>query len=104
VIVELKDQAAVVAGRIFDADTGAPLRGSIGFTNLRTEGGHGFVAEKGRFQELIPANTDVYIMVEYVPRDQADWSIFTTKVNLQPGQRMNLNVPLFKKLTAPDTP
>lgn len=104
VTVELQDQAALVAGRVFDADTGAGLRGSIGFTNLRTEGGHGVVAEKGSFQELIPANTDVYILVEYVPRDHAYWSIFTTQVNLQPGQRMNLNVPLFKKVTPPDTP
>ena len=102
VTVQLKEKAAILAGRVFDADTGRPLRTGVGFTNLRTEAGHS-VAADGKFHALIPANTDVYVIVEEVDRDHADWSGFTTKVNLQPGQKMYIDVPLFKTATPSDT-
>jgi hypothetical protein len=103
VTVQLKDKAAILAGRVFDADTGRPLKAGVGFTNLRTEAGH-FVAANGKFHALIPANTDVYVIVEEVDRDHADWSLFGTKVNLQPGQKMYIDVSLFKTATPSDTP
>ena len=103
VTVQLKDRAAILAGRVFDADTGRPLKGGVGFTNLRTEAGHSVGAD-GKFHALIPANTDVYVIVEEVDRDHADWSVFTTKVNLQPGQKMYIDMPLFKTATPSDTP
>jgi hypothetical protein len=103
VTVQLKDKAAVLAGRVFDADTGRPLKADVGFTNLRTEAGHS-VAADGRFHAVIPANTDVYVHVEEVDRDHADWSVFTTKVNLQPGQKMSIDVPLSKTAIPSDTP
>jgi len=72
--------------------------------NLRTEGGRGTVAEKGMFQELVPANTDLLIVVEYGSPDQVEWSIFTTKVSLEPGEKMNLDVPLFRKASPAPSP
>lgn len=103
VTVRLKDRAAILAGRVFDADTGRPLTAGVGFTNLRTEAGHS-VAADGKFHALIPANADVYVIVEEVDRDYAYWSVFTTKVNLQPGQKMYIDVPLVKTATPSDTP
>lgn len=102
VTVQLNDKGAILAGRVFDADTGRPLRASVGLNNLETNGGRGVVAN-GKFRELIPAKTDVIVLVEYVPPDLADWSMFTTKVNLQPGQKMYIDVPLYKIADAPDS-
>lgn len=103
VTVQLKDKAAILEGRVFDADTGRPLKASIGFTNLRTEAGHS-VAADGKFHALIPANTDVYVEVQDVDRDHADWSLFTTKMTLKPGQKLEIDVPLSKAATPPDAP
>jgi len=99
VTVQLKEEAAILAGRVFDADTGRPLKADVGLTNLRSEARHALLAD-GKFQALIPANTDVYVMVEEVGRDHAHWSLFTTKVTLKPGQKMDIEVPL----SATDTP
>jgi hypothetical protein len=104
VTVQLKEKAAILAGRVFDADTGQPLKAGVGFINLRTEAGSHSVLADGKFQALIPANTDVYVMVQEVDRDHAHWSLFTTKVTLKPGQKMDIEVPLFKTVTRSDTP
>jgi hypothetical protein len=96
VTVQLKEKAAILAGRVFDADTGRPVNAGVGFINLRTESGSQFVSADGKFQALIPANTDVYVMIQEVDRDHAYWSLFTTKVTLKPGQKMDIEVPLFK--------
>jgi len=102
VTVQLNEKAAILAGRVFDADTGRPLKAGVGFTNLRTEAGHSVLAD-GKFQTLIPANTDVYVMVQEMDRDHAYWPLFTTKVTLKPGQEMDIEVPLFKTATPSDT-
>jgi len=103
VTVQLKEKAAILAGRVFDADTGRPLKAGVGFTNLRTEAGRSVSAD-GKFRALIPANTDVYVMVQEMDRDHADWSLFTTKVTLKPGQKMDIEVPLSKTATPSDAP
>jgi hypothetical protein len=101
--VQLQEKAAILAGKVFDANTGQPLKAGVGFTNLRTEAGH-FVLADGKFRALIPADTDVYVMVQEVGRDHADWPLFTTKVTLKPGQKMDIEVPLSKTATPSDTP
>jgi hypothetical protein len=75
-------------------------------SNLRTDAGQRLELDsKGNFRGLIPAKTDVYIMVQEVGRDQEDWSIFTTTVNLEPGQTKRINVSLFRSpLRSDDTP
>jgi len=103
VTVRLEDKAAILAGRIFDADTGRPLKAGISFSNLQTNAGRG-ISANGNFSELIPANADVIVMVQDVDRDHDDWSFFRTKVNLQPGQKMYIDVPLYKTTTSPASP
>src|SRR5215831_16641714 len=39
VTVQLREKAAVLAGRVYDAATGLPLKANVGFINLRTETG-----------------------------------------------------------------
>lgn len=105
VAVQLTEKAAIVVGRVFDADTGRPLKAAVGFTNLRTEADHQVSAD-GKFYALIPANTDVFVFAEIrgVDEDHANWSVFRTKVTLKPGQRMDIEVPLYEQPTALDTP
>ncbi|HVR23226.1 MAG TPA: carboxypeptidase-like regulatory domain-containing protein [Candidatus Polarisedimenticolia bacterium] len=103
VTVQLQEKAAILAGKVFDANTGQPLKAGIGFTKLRTQAGH-FVLADGKFRALIPADTDVYVMVQEVGRDHADWALFTTKVTLKPGQKMDIEVPLSETATPSDTP
>ena len=63
VALQLMEKAATVVGRVFDADTGRPLKAAVGFTNLRTQADHQVSAD-GKFYALIPANTDVFVFVE----------------------------------------
>jgi hypothetical protein len=116
VTVQLREKAATLAGSVYDAATGLPLKAHVGFINLRTETGefgiglasHSVPAD-GKFSELIPANTDVLVFVEKHPSEaevlsDAGWSRFTIKVNLSPGQKMDIDVPLYKTTTLPDNP
>lgn len=77
------------------------MRASVGFHNLQTDAGRGVVAEGGKFSVLIPAETDVLVLVEQVDPGHDDYSIYTTKVNLEPGQKMHIEVPLYKSPTRP---
>jgi len=95
--IRLEDKAAVLTGRVFDGDTGQPLNAGVYLSNLRNDSGLRIQLDsKGNFRGLIPAKTDVYIMVQEVDRDQEDWSIFTTTVNLDPGQTKRIDVSLFR--------
>jgi hypothetical protein len=116
VTVQLREKAAILAGKVYEAATGLPLKAHVGFINLRTEtgefgiglAGHS-VSTDGKFSELIPANTDVLVFAEKHPSEaevlsDAEWSRFTIKVNLSPGQKMDIDVPLYKTAAPPDNP
>jgi hypothetical protein len=95
--IKLEGKAAVLTGRVFDGDTGQTIKAGIYLSNLRTDTGQRLELDsKGNFRGLIPAKTDVYVMVQEGDRDQEDWSIFTTTVNLEPGQTKRIEVSLFK--------
>jgi len=99
VTVQLSEKAAILAGRVYDAASGLPLKAHVGFTNLRAESGEigiglagHSVSADGKFSELMPANTDVIVLVEKKLSEaevlsEAEWSHFTIKVNLRPGQK-----------------
>ena len=104
VTITLENKAAILTGgRVIDADTGRPLKANVGFINVQTRGGHSLVVDNGKFRELIPANTDVYVLVEKVGRDYAKWSPFTTKLSLQPGEVGDVEIPLHRTAPSPDT-
>jgi len=50
----------------------------------------------GKFRELLPANTDVEVLVEYAHQDHETWSRFETRLNLQPGEEKNLDIRLYR--------
>lgn len=104
VTITLENRAAILTGRVFAADTGQPLKADVGFINVETRGGHSVVVDNGNFRELIPANTDIVVLVEEAGRDYAYWAPFTTKLNLQPGEIREVEIPLGRRATSRDTP
>jgi len=112
VTVQLSEKAAILAGRVYDTATELPLKAEVSFSNLQTDGWRHAEAAHGKFSELIPANTDVIVMVGKVDSEAGgsfggpgpEWSLFTIKVNLRPGQKMDIDVPLYKKATPSDSP
>jgi hypothetical protein len=103
VTIKLENKGATLTGRVFDEDTGHPLKADVGFINVQTRGGHSVLVDNGKFRELIPANTDVYVLVEEAGRDYSNWSPFTTKMSLQPGEMRYVEIPLLRTATSPDT-
>ena len=103
VTITLENKAAILTGIVIDAETGQPLKADVGLINVQTSGGHSVVVDNGKFRELVPANTDIYILVEEVGRDHASWSPFTTKLSLQPEEIRYVEIPLRKATTSPDT-
>ena len=79
--MKLGDKAGVLTGKITDAETGRPLEAGVVLVNLRADVRRDQVVE-GKFRELLPANTDVDVLVEYTHQDHENWSRFETKVNL----------------------
>src|SRR5215469_11994826 len=94
VAITLENKAAILTGRVIDTDTGQPLKANVGFINVQTRGGQSAVVDNGKFRELIPANTDVYVLVEEEGRDHASWYPFTTKLSLQSGEIRDVEIPL----------
>ena len=94
VTLKLGDKAGVITGNITDADTGRPLKAGIILVNLQADTRRDQLVE-GKFRELLPANTDVDVLVEYADRDHENWSGFETKVNLQPGEEKSLDIRLY---------
>ena len=103
VTITLENRAATLTGRVFAADTGQPLKADVGFINVQTRGGHSVVVDNGNFRELIPANTDIVVLVEEVGRDHAYWSPFTIKLTLQPGETRDVEIPLGRRAMSRDT-
>ena len=104
VTITLENKAAILTGRVIDTDTGQPLKADVGFINVQTRGGRSVIVDNGNFRELIPANTDIVILVEEVGRDHAYWSPFTTKLSLQPGETRDVEIPLPRRATSQDAP
>src|SRR5207253_9454141 len=96
VTLDLGDKAGLVIGRIFDGDTGRPLKAGVILINLDADARLDQVVD-GKFRQLVPADTDVNIAVEIVGPDHDAWSRFDTKLNLQPGEERDVDFRLYRK-------
>lgn len=101
--VKLKERAGLLSGRVVDGDTDEPLDASVNLVDMETTGvsntvnGKHAEIKEGKFRELVPENTDVYVYVQKsVPRGNPTWSHFTLKINLQPGEERRLDIRLYK--------
>jgi len=89
--VKLSPQAAVVAGRIVDANTGVAVKGFLGFEDAK---GHGHeVRFDGNYRILVPPGKDLTLMVILDP--PVNRSILpVAPLRLEPGQRVYMDIPV----------
>ena len=90
VTVKLGKQAAVISGKIIDANSGAPLKASLGL--LDAEGhGHSTIVD-GDYRVSVPSEKEVTLVVTLPGRDRS--LVPTAPLRLQPGQRVYLDIPI----------
>jgi hypothetical protein len=91
VTLKLGRQAAVVSGKIIDANSGALLKASLGFVDAQ---GHGHsVIVNGDYRILVPSEKDVTLMITLLgPADRS--LIPVAPLRLEPGQRVYMDIPV----------
>ena len=90
-MVRLGQKAAIVAGRIVDANTGEALTGRLAFMDGE---GHGHsVPVNGSYRILVPPGKDVTMIVELGPRSERSL-VPVAPLHLDPGQYVNLDIPV----------
>lgn len=95
--IRLGEKAGVLRGTVTDGDTGFPLKATIFLYSLEREGAGGGRVD-GKFRLLVPARTEIKVLVQAVgPR--ALWSRFQTERTLQPGEEQTLDIRLFRNPT-----
>jgi len=91
VTLKLGKQAAIVSGRIIDANSGALLKASLGFVDAQ---GHGHsVTVNGDYRIIVPSEKDVTLMVTLL--EPADRSLIpVAPLRLEPGQHVYMDIPI----------
>ena len=92
--VKLGEKAAVLVGRVIDADTGAALPAKLVF--LDENGNDHSLLATGNYRTLLPPGKDVTMMVmvlspEYHAQPPG------SALHLAPGQEMHMDIPVSKK-------
>jgi hypothetical protein len=94
--VDLGGKASVLAGRVIDAVTGAPLKAKLVF--LDEDGNSHSVFVTGKYRTLLPAGKDVTLMVMVTSPDY-DSTVPIPAFRLSSGQQMDLDIPVSKSGT-----
>ena len=92
--VTLGDKAAVLAGRVVDADTGVPLKAKLVF--MDEDGNSHSVLVTGKYRTLIPPGKDVSLMVMVMSADYGS-QMPVPALRLSSGQEMDMDIPLSKR-------
>lgn len=90
VTVKLVKQAAVISGKVFDVQSGAPLKAYVGL--MDEEGnGHSVVVD-GDYKLVVPSEKNVHLMVTVIGTRRP--FIPVSSLWLEPGQRVFMDVPI----------
>jgi hypothetical protein len=89
--LKLGRQAAVVSGKIIDANSGALLKASLGVVDAQ---GHGHsVTVNGDYRIIVPSEKDVTLMVTLLePTGRSLTPV--APLRLEPGQRVYMDIPI----------
>lgn len=90
----LGDRAAVLAGRVIDVNSGAPLKATLVF--MDDEGNSRRVTVNGKYRTLIPAGKDVTLLVMVISADYGAQAPVPS-LRLTSGQEMDMDIPLSKR-------
>lgn len=94
VAVPLGKQAGVIAGKIVDANTGAPVQAMLGFVD--GDGNGHSVSVDGDYRILVPPGKDVTLMVT-IPGSQTDRTEApVAPLRLEPGQHIYMDLPVSR--------
>jgi len=90
VTVKLGKQAAVISGKVFDVQSGGPLKAYVGL--LDEEGnGHSVVVD-GEYRLVVPSEKNVHLMVTVIGTRRP--IIPVSSLWLEPGQRVFMDIPV----------
>ena len=90
VTVKLVKQAAVISGKVFDVQSGAPLKAYVG---LMDEDGNGHsVVVDGDYKLVVPSEKNVHLMVTVIGTRRP--IIPVSSLWLEPGQRVFMDIPI----------
>jgi hypothetical protein len=98
VTVKMGEKAAVVAGRVIDADSGAALKARLYFYDAQGHGHRFDSAADGEYRALLPAGKDVsLLLVTVLPSSPARTLIpVAAPLRLEPGQFVYMDIPVSK--------
>jgi hypothetical protein len=90
VTVKLGNQAAVISGKVFDVESGMPLKAYVGL--MDEEGnGHSLVVD-GDYNLVVPSGKNVQLMVTVIGKRRP--VIPVSSLRLEPGQRIFMDIPI----------
>ena len=92
--VTLANRAAVLAGRVVDANSGVPLKAKLVF--MDEDGNSHSLMVTGKYRTLIPAGKDVTLMVMVMSPDYGSQTP-APPLRLASGQEMDMDIPLSKR-------
>lgn len=92
--VTLANRAAVLAGRVVDANSGVPLKAKLVF--MDENGNSHSVMVTGKYRTLLPAGKDVTLMVMVMSPDYGSQTP-VPPLRLASGQEMDMDIPLSKR-------
>lgn len=88
--VKLGPQAAVLAGRVVDANTGDTIRASLGYIDAQGNG-HG-ISVDGDYRILLPPGKDVTLIVRRLGSRSDRVQIPVAPLRLEPGQYVYMDI------------
>ena len=92
--VALLDRAAVLAGRVVDADSHVPLKAKLLFMD-QDGNSHGIIVT-GKYRTLVPPGKDLTLMVIVMSPDYGS-QVPVPALHLASGQEMDMDIPLSKR-------
>ena len=92
--VALLDRAAVLAGRVVDADSHVPLKAKLLF--MDQDGNSHRVMVTGKYRTLVPPGKDLTLMVIVMSPDYGS-QVPVPALHLASGQEMDMDIPLSKR-------
>jgi Carboxypeptidase regulatory-like domain len=92
--VKLGDRAGVMAGRVIDADSGAPVKAFLVF--LDGDGNRREILADGQYREILPAGKDLILMVTALsPQSREHRPI--APLRLEPGQEIHQDISVSRQ-------
>lgn len=88
--VKLGRQAAVISGKVFDVESGTPLKAYVGLMD-EDGNGHSSVVD-GDYNLVVPSEKNVTVMVTVIGTRRP--VIPVSSLRLEPGQRIYMDIPI----------